>query len=303
MKTKYLLVPFILGLGLALALPWALAAPSAPAAELHVCSSGCAYSSVQAAVDAANPGDVIKVAAGDYTDISARKGVTQVVYISKTVTIQGGYTTAFTEPPDPNANSTTLDAGGQGRVLYITGDISPTVEGLRITGGDADGLGGHLWGYDAGGGVCIITATVTVMDSQVFSNTALAGGGLYVRGSATLISNTIADNIAKSQGGGLYISGDATLTGNTLTGNKSQANGGGLYVSGEATLAGNTISDNAAGVSSSGFHSKCPPYSPQPERLRGRGVPESWQWSDVDRQHHLRQCSPGTRWRGDGLLQ
>lgn len=30
----------------------------------------------------------------------------------------------------------------QGRVLYITGDINPTIEGLRITGGSAVGLGG-----------------------------------------------------------------------------------------------------------------------------------------------------------------
>jgi hypothetical protein len=109
---------------------------------------------VQAAVDAASDGDVIKVATGVYTDVSARPApagyqgapasglITQVVYISKTVTIRGGYTSAFTEPPNPEANPTTLDAQGQGRVLLIAGVISPTAEGLRITGGDATGLGG-----------------------------------------------------------------------------------------------------------------------------------------------------------------
>ncbi|MCS7060032.1 MAG: hypothetical protein RMN25_02600, partial [Anaerolineae bacterium] len=33
-------------------------------AELRVCPIGCVYTNVQAAVDAANPGDVIKVAGG-----------------------------------------------------------------------------------------------------------------------------------------------------------------------------------------------------------------------------------------------
>ena len=36
----------------------------------------------------------IHVAAGTYAGVSARAGVTQTVYISKTVAIRGGYTTA-----------------------------------------------------------------------------------------------------------------------------------------------------------------------------------------------------------------
>ena len=62
---------------------WLIAVNAAPAGELHVCSSGCTYTSVQAAVDAASDGDVIKVAAGTYTGVSARNGVTQVVYLDK----------------------------------------------------------------------------------------------------------------------------------------------------------------------------------------------------------------------------
>ena len=96
-------IAFVLGLGLTFALLWLLSSPSptlpaAHAAELHVCSSGCSYSSIQAAVDAASDGDIIKVATGVYTDLSVRPSndvtttgvVTQIVYVTRTVTIQGG---------------------------------------------------------------------------------------------------------------------------------------------------------------------------------------------------------------------
>ena len=79
-------------------------------------------------MDAAIPGDLLKVVAGIYTgvyvrprnDVTTTGVVTQMVYISKTITIQGGYTTTNWTVPNPVANLTTLDAQGQGRVLYIT---------------------------------------------------------------------------------------------------------------------------------------------------------------------------------------
>ena len=87
---------------------------------------------------------MIKVAAGTYTGVSARMGVAQVVYISKSVTLQGGYTTNWTTP-DPEANPTTLDAQGLGRVLYVIGGKGSMIDGLHITGGNAFGqLGRHL---------------------------------------------------------------------------------------------------------------------------------------------------------------
>jgi hypothetical protein len=109
---------------------------------------------VQYAVDAADDEDLIKVATGIYTDVHLRSGIIQTVFITKTVAIQGGYAVpGFIDPPDPETNPTTLDAAGQGRVLYVVGNISPTIEGLRITGGKASGLRGDPYLRDAGGGV------------------------------------------------------------------------------------------------------------------------------------------------------
>jgi len=246
----------------------------APAPTGNDSSNGCITSStpcatVQHAVDVADPGDEIRVANGTYTDVQARAGITQVVYVSKTVTLRGGYTSAFTAPPDPEANPTTLDAQGEGRVLYITGDlstssgqaISPTVEGLRITGGDAAGLGGASGvagaGADAGGGVYVITATVTLSSNHVFSNTARNGGGafFYKSHQATLIDNIFSDNTTNNLAAGLYFrnSSGATLTANTISNNKAGSSGGQQHYGGarfensdNVTLIGNTISGNHA---------------------------------------------------------
>jgi hypothetical protein len=299
MKTKFSLTLFSFTLGLGLALIWLLAIKPAPAraAALTVCpakGSGCQYTSLQAAVDAAGAGDVIKVAAGAYTAINNKGGHAQVVYIDKSITIQGGYTTAFTEPPDPQAHPTTLDAQGKGRVFFITGsDISPTVvtihatiEGLRITGGDASGLGGY-GSYDGGGGVYAYLASVIARKCTIYNNIASTkgagyGGGLELLFSgATLDTNTIENNQAShagnGYGGGLFAyngggyGGPVTLTGNILQNNTASLSaggvGGGLEIeSGEANLTGNTLRGNyatsAAGSSGSGGGASFGAYDP-----------------------------------------
>ena len=121
--------------------------------------------------------------------------VIQTVYINKSITIRGGYTTAFADPPDPDANPTTLDAQGQGRVIFITGNVSTTIEGLRITGGNAAGLGGRPWSKgigadDSGGGVYAIDVPLNFRNNQVFGNTARYGGGMYLRSSGATSRGT-----------------------------------------------------------------------------------------------------------------
>jgi len=296
MKSKCLFSALSLGLGLVLALLWLVSGPSAGppvvrAASHTVCPAGppaCDYSTIQAAVDAAGDGDVIRVAAGAYAGVQARPvpagypsppasgTVAQVVYISKTVTIQGGYTTTngFAGPPDPAANPTTLDALGQGRVLFITGEVNPTVEGLRIIGGDAGWLGGSIGGWPVGGGVYAISTTATISNCWLFGNTAMVGGGLYLYESdatlsgnavfsntaynggglhlwdsaATLISNTITFNTAYYWGGGLNLENSAaTLSDNTIAANTAGYDGGGLYLAGsDVTLSGNSVLTNTA---------------------------------------------------------
>jgi uncharacterized repeat protein (TIGR01451 family) len=256
MRIRYLLTSTAIALGLAFALLWLLEAANAatwsasppssfppsrlepaqiqadgilaqparqPAtimAELHVCPAGpptCDYATVQAAVDAANAGDVIKVAAGTYGGVNNYGGLSQVVYISKTVIIRGGYITTNWSTFDPVANPTILNAGRAGRVIYITGAISPTIEGLRITRGDATGLGGGVPDWrDAGGGIYVVTATAAISGNQIYSNLASSasdspdgeGGGVFLfHSDALVVNNEISDNTAGRGGGALTADG------------------------------------------------------------------------------------------------
>ncbi|MEJ2212169.1 MAG: right-handed parallel beta-helix repeat-containing protein, partial [Anaerolineae bacterium] len=246
-------------LALALALPLLLIAPAqaAPAAALTVCPAGppdCGYSIVQDAVDAAQPGTTIKIAVGTYTGVNHHGGLAQVVYVDKSLTLRGGYTApAFAEPPDPEANPTTLDALGLGRVLYVGGSIDATVEGLRITGGNAAGLGGYVapWGtYDAGGGIYAITATVVLSANEIVSNTipsqgdGSGGGVASLHSNVALVGNRVRGNDA-DRGGGLYES-TSSLEANTIVSNTAGA-GGGVYASeGDTTLLQTELISNTA---------------------------------------------------------
>ena len=168
------------------------------ASELTVCTAGpptCQYSTIQAAVDAASSSDTIKVAGGTYNSLNNNGGSWQVVYINKTITIRGGYTTSFADPPMPETNPTIIDAKGLGRGVYITGSVSPQLEYLDIRNGDATGLGGGALSYDgAGGGVYVITATVVIQYCDIYSNVAsrtgygAAGASISGRSISPLIS-------------------------------------------------------------------------------------------------------------------
>jgi len=267
MKWSTISIGMALGLGLTLALLGILSyrptAAQSPGANYYHVALSCTgipncYTTVQAAVDAASNGDVIKVAAGTYDDLHIAvvdwKTITQVVYVQKSVTIQGGYTTTNWEVPDPVANPTVLDAQGQGRVLYISGAISPAIEGLCIIGGDATGLGGGPLGEDAGGGVYVTSNRIVISNNQMFSSSAEYGGGLYLGyGVATLSGNTIASNTA-DYGGGLFLSSSAaTLSGNTVASNTASYGGGLFLSSSAATLRGNTVAANAAITSGGGL--------------------------------------------------
>ncbi len=226
----------------------------------HLNASTTNYYPLQAAIDAAHPGDVVKVA-GTCAGVIQRaappgySGITpgQTAYITQSLTLRGGYTVTNWTTANATVNPTTLDALGQGRALFIAGDgISVTVEGLRFTGGDAwKGGGGMVW-----------RARVTLRDTTFTGNDAFGGsGGLYLLQSPQVVlsHNTFSDNSAVGDGGGLVLGQcpNASLSDNLFEGNNLRqvsseidtGNGGGLYIkqSDQIVVRRNTFSNNRGG--------------------------------------------------------
>ena len=134
---------------------------AAPTADCHVRlvedTTVTDYTAVQAAIDAATTPSATVMVAGTCVEINHHGDLTQVVYLSKTLTLLGGYSADFSVR-DPELYPTTLDAQSQGRVMVITGTgIAPIIEGLHLTGGDATGLKVYVekWLRDVGGGVYV----------------------------------------------------------------------------------------------------------------------------------------------------
>ncbi|MEH2044356.1 Calx-beta domain-containing protein [Nostoc sp.] len=164
------------------------------------------------------------------------------------------------------ANKLTISGNNTSRVFNASASLS--IDGLKITGGNAANGGGinstssvtvsnsTFSGNTAstsGGG--IYSSSATVSNSTFSGNTASTGGGIY-SSSATVSDTSIFSNIA-NLGGGIY-STNATVSNTTLFGNTANSNGGGIFSSGSnssVTISNSTISSNTAKTNGGGIYS------------------------------------------------
>jgi hypothetical protein len=173
-------------------------------------TDGC-YPSLQAAVDALQALNNIRIAAGIYDE---------TVVIAKSLTLQG-----------EGAGSTIVDGGGSGAVFEIANGAAVTLQAMTITNGGFSGIANH--------------GTLTLIDSTVTNNNCDgSGGGIYNDGAMTITNSSITDNSATNDGGGIFNAGNLTLNGSTIRDNTASA-GGGLSNSGTAAAMNTSITNNA----------------------------------------------------------
>jgi hypothetical protein len=195
---------------------------------------------LQHAANVAFAGDEIRVAGGVYTGTGDA-----VVNVGKSLTVQGSYTTTFTER-DPEAWPTVVDGEGARRGIYINGSFSVALDGIHVKRGNAGNVGINP-GY--GGGIYASEATLTLNNMRVYSNTASStgwgsGGGLYASNATLNIRDSaFYENIAGiwGYGGGLYLyyCRNSIISGNTIRDNLAgswNSFGGGMYIFGGSRI-------------------------------------------------------------------
>jgi len=218
-------------------------------------SASPCYSKIQEAVDAAESGDLIKVAQGTYTSTAL-----EVVYIDKALSISGGYSVADWSQPHPVTQTTTIEAGSGGnRGVYIAGTsaLTITLSNLTIHGAskNSDGAGIHIvsgtihmqnliisgntvgtYSGNRGGGVYMADGNLIVDESTFVGNTATYGGAIYFSGDTVLIQDCrFEGNVGGYGGGGIFASAQTVdISSSVFEDNDAPSNptgGGGAYVS------------------------------------------------------------------------
>ncbi len=242
--------------------------------------------SIQKALDAAEDGDLIKAAGGAYTTVETRHGLTQIAYVERQVTIQGGYcatTSSFSgvndcdwEYPFPAKYPVLFDAGGRGRAMVITKTIAPELFDIQLTGGDASagGMNGE------GGGLYLFGSSPVLSNVIIYGNKAQRGGGVYLAtGAAHLSSVIVRDNTAADGGGVAYGAGSlGTIISATISGNRADR-GGGVHFAlagtdeSSAALIRSTITGNTAAVGGGGVYAEASKATVEQSLVDGNTAP------------------------------
>lgn len=215
--------------------------------EFHVCNTNSSYSqTIQSAIDAAQPGDAVKVAAGTYTETTLFYNL----LITKTVQVLGGYTCADWTTRNVTTNVTIIRPSDPSiSVVSINGNfadstqVTPTLDGFTISGGRGD------LGYNHGGGLRVRRSNALIANNVITGNVSyLLGGGIWVQGGTPLIENNRVESnyIEGGDGAGIELEdSQAVLSGNLIAGNViSSGDGGGVAVFGGAPLLQNNRIEN-----------------------------------------------------------
>jgi len=179
----------------------------------EVGKSGYSYTTIQSAIDVANPGDLVLVHDGTYIE--------NIIFRGLTIRVRS----------ENGAEKTTIDGNQSGSVVTFRGiEIAESIlEGFSITNGKSDGGGGifcngssptitncSITGNNAvnnGGGIRLGNSSSILTNCIITKNNAGYGGGIFCQQSSpSLINCTIAQNMATSNdsGGGICVMGPSS---------------------------------------------------------------------------------------------
>jgi hypothetical protein len=269
MNAKKLFVAFLFGLGLTVACLWFLGIgplPVARAATYQVTKTDASGTgSLRWAIDAANGTgvhDTITFAPSVSGTIELTGTLPQIVN-DLTITGPGATTLAISGDDtyrvlDIASNAAVTISGVTIRDGYhasLGGGIYSQGTLLLIDTDIVSNTSDH-----SGGGVCVHSGKATLTGGQIISNAAaINGGGIWSQGTLLLIATDVVSNTA-GWGGGVYVyeSGGAFIqTGDSTVGYNTANYGGGVYVDeGSATLSGGQIVSNTANVEGGGVYVK-----------------------------------------------
>ncbi len=191
---------------------------------------------IQAGIDAAVNGDIVSIASGTYNEA--------INFNGKSITVRS----ATGNPAD-----VTIDGSGNFHVVQCISGENPNavLEGVTITGGNANGIAGNRLGggmYNSGssptvtncifsgnqanvGGGMFNSVSFPIITHCVFSgNQADFGGGIVNNGGSPTVMHCVFNgNTATNVGGGMYnFGGSPTVTNCVFNGNRAN-DGGGIY--------------------------------------------------------------------------
>jgi parallel beta-helix repeat protein len=175
---------------------------------LEVGPSGYPYTSIQAAINAAGPGDTVLVHDGTYME--------NINFLGKAITVKSVN----------GAARTIINANGSGRgVTFNHNEGSGSVlDGFTITNGFAAGA--------AGGGIQCVSSSPTIANCIIIGNRAgFYGGGISCESSSSpTITNCLINGNTAFLGGGIFCkdSSSPTVTNCTISGNTGTAHSGGI---------------------------------------------------------------------------
>ncbi len=243
-------------------------------------------STIQAAINVAEEGDLVLVNSGTYNENLNYKG--------KNINVSSRY--IFNNDPEYITN-TIIDGGNPihpdtaSCVLFVNGEAETAIiQGFTITGGTGtkwtDEHGAGL--YTEGGGILVTFASPTIKNNKIMFNSAVNtngtvsagggaircgdsnpliennliahnqgryGGGIVLNYSGAVIRNNIIDSNSGGEdygGGGVWMVGSAAdpkiLTNNTITNNHSESTAGGIRIwSAIVEISNSIIWGNTAG--------------------------------------------------------